>query len=315
MGKQEILLESGTNEMELLAFLIGKQTFGINVIKVQSIQQFDPSAVTEMPKAHHALLGMILYRNKTIPLINLSAALDMETKNGNNENRIVIVTEFNNVVNGFLVDGVKRIHRLFWKDFVPMSRVIGNAGASITGSIHVEGAEIMIIDLEQILSVIFPNLAINEVSKETINKSENLSREDVCVFFAEDSNTIRKNVVRNLKKAGYGNIRSFENGQQAFDYLVEQRDQADAKGPDNAGLPHVMISDIEMPQLDGLTLCKKVKSDDKLKQIIVIMFSSLINKQMINRCKSVGADSYITKPEMNKLVDMLDEFCLKNKKD
>ena len=315
MEKQEILLESGTNELELLTFLLGNQSFGLNVLKVQSILQYDPSSFTRMPKSHHALLGMMLYRGRTIPLIDLSAALSLENKNSNsnNEEQIVIVTEFNNVVNGFLVDGVNRIHRLNWGNFVPLNMSIGNATDSITGSIQIDGAEVMVVDLEYILSIISPGLAISNISNETLNRSGAESREEVRIFFAEDSGTIRNNVVRILKKSGYGNVRDFENGQKAFDTLVEVRDKVDAHGEEDTLLPHVMISDIEMPQMDGLTLCRKMKGDSKLKQITVIMFSSLINKQMVDKCESVGADSYITKPEMDKLVSMLDEMCLNSK--
>lgn len=314
MEEQGILLESGTNELELLTFLLGNQSFGLNVLKVQSILEYDPSSLTIMPKSPHALLGMMLYRGNTIPLIDLSAALDLENKNSNDEKQIVMVTEFNNVVNGFLVDGVKRIHRLNWSDFVPLNTSIGNVSNSVTGSIQIDGAEVMVVDLEYILSVISPDLAISNISEETLNISGSELRKDVRIFFAEDSGTIRNKVIRILKGSGYENVRDFENGQKAFDTLVEIRDKVDAQGTDDTLLPHVMISDIEMPQMDGLTLCRKIKGDSKLKQITVIMFSSLINKQIIGKCESVGADDYITKPEMDKLVCMLDEMCMNSKK-
>ncbi len=314
MAKQEILLESGTNELELLTFVLGNQSFGLNVLKVQSIQRFDPSSLTKIPRAHHALLGMILYRDKTIPLIDLSAALELEEKHETEENQIVIVTEFNSVVNGFLVDSVNRINRLNWENFIPLDRSLGRTGKSITGSIQIEDADIMVIDLEYILSVISPSLAIGDIKEETAKLSSQESREEVNVFFAEDSSTIRTNVVRILEKSGYKNVRSFEDGQQAFDALVELRDQADTNRLDGMQLPHVLISDIEMPQMDGLSLCKKIKEDSKLEQIVVIMFSSLINNQMIDRCRVVGADDYISKPEMDKLVIILDKLCLKDNK-
>ena len=310
MASQEILLESGTNELELLTFVLGNQSFGLNVLKVQSIQQYDASTLTKIPMAHHAMLGMILYRERTIPLIDLSAALDLD-KHETNKNQIVIITEFNNVVNGFLADDVNRIYRLNWEDFVPLDSAIGSSGKSITGSIRVGDADIMVVDLEYILSVISPSLAIGDINEETANLSSQISRAEINVFFAEDSKTIRSNVIRILGKAGYKNVRSFEDGQQAYNALVEARDHVDTNESDAAQLPNVLISDIEMPQMDGLSLCKKIKSDSKLEQITVIMFSSLINKQMLFRCKSVGADDSITKPEMNQLVAMLDRLCLK----
>ncbi len=314
MAKQEILLESGTNELELLTFVLGNQSFGLNVLKVQSIQRLDPSSLTKIPKAHQAMLGMILYRDKTIPLIDLSIALELEEKHETEENQIVIVTEFNSVVNGFLVDSVNRINRLNWENFIPLDRSLGRTGKSITGSIQIEDADIMVVDLDYILSIISPILAIGDIKEETARLSSQESREEVNVFFAEDSSTIRTNVVRILEKSGYKNVRSFEDGQQAFDALVELRDQADTNRLDGMQLPHVLISDIEMPQMDGLSLCKKIKEDSKLEQIIVIMFSSLVSKQMTLRCRSVGADDSISKPEMDKLVSILDKLCLKGKK-
>ncbi len=310
MASQEILLESGTNELELLTFILGGQSFGLNVLKVQSIQQYDSSTLTKIPRAHHALLGMILYRDKTIPLIDLHAALELDVNHDAKENRIVIVTEFNGVVNGFLVNDVNRIYRQNWENFIPLDRAIGSAGKSITGSIRIDDTDVMVVDLEYILSVISPSLAIGDINDETANRSSRTSREEISVFFAEDSKTIRNNVVRILAKAGYKKVRSFEDGQQAYDALVELRDQTKLNNSDTDLLPQVLVSDIEMPQMDGLSLCKKIKLDGKLKHIIVIMFSSLINEQMLFKCKSVGADDSITKPEMDKLVSMLDKLCM-----
>ncbi len=312
MATQEILLESGTNELELLTFIIGNQSFGLNVLKVQSIQQYDPSTLTKIPRAHDALLGMILYRERTIPLIDLHVALELENSCDTREDRIVIVTEFNGVINGFLVNDVNRIYRQNWENFIPLDRAIGSTGKSITGSIRIEDSDIMIVDLEHILSVISPDLAIGDIKDSTANLSCHKSREEINVFFAEDSKTIRSNVIRILAKAGYKKVTSFENGQHAYDALIELRDQVDTYEADTTLLPHVLISDIEMPQMDGLSLCKKVKSDSKLDQIVVIMFSSLINKQMLFKCKSVGADESITKPEMDQLVTLLDRLCLEN---
>lgn len=311
MEKQGILLESGTNELELLTFLLGNQSFAMNVLKVQSIQQYDSSTLVKIPGSHHAMLGMILYRERTIPLIDLPAALGIDNKNITNKGKIVIVAEFNNVLNGFLVDGVNRINRMSWTDFVPINSIFSNVGASVCGTIQIENKEALVVDLEHIIATISPDLAIRDITDETLNLSKPKLREDISLFFAEDSNTIRNNVLRILKKAGYKNIRGFDNGQDAFDALVEICGRIDANAPDDAALPHVMISDIEMPRMDGLTLCRKMKSDNRFEKIVVVMFSSLINEQMVNKCESVGADSYITKPEMDKLVTILDELCLK----
>ena len=316
MAKQQILLESGTNEMELLEFLIRDQSFGVNVAKVQSIVQYDPKTVTKVATSPPAMMGVMLHRGKTIPLINLADALDMHKKNSDDANSIsvVIVTEFNNAINSFLVDGVNRIHRLSWSDFVPISNIINSSGLGVTGSVHIDKKEIMIIDLEHILSKIFPHLAIGEAASKTFQIEKKQGRGNMRVFFAEDSKTISNNVVRVLSSAGYSNVRVFENGQKAFDALMGIRDKVKAEASFSAELPDILISDIEMPELDGLTLCKRIKSDPLLKNIPVIMFSSLINNQMVVKCESVGADNYVTKPEMNKLILMLDDRCLKKEK-
>ncbi len=309
MEKQEILLESGTNEMELLTFMLGDQLFGINVLKVQSIMEYDKTSLAKLPNSHHAMTGMILYRDRTIPLVDLSKVLQLEGEK-DCERPIVIVAEFNNVVTGFLVDRVNRIHRLYWKEFVPMDSVLGNGAENITGSIHVEGSEVLVVDLEHILSVILPHLAINELASQNMNISKKQARENVRIFFAEDSMTIRKNVVRVLKKVCYDDIVVFDDGQKAFDALAKRQNQVESEGHEVSTLPHVMITDIEMPQMDGLTLCKKIKGDAQLKHIPVIIFSSLINRQMAKKCEAVGSNSYIAKPEMDRLVTILDDLCL-----
>jgi len=307
MDKQGILLESGTNEMEILTFNLGGQVFGVNVAKVQSIVPYDEKLVTRMPEAQAAMEGMLLYRKRTIPLIDLKLALQVESSGngpgeGTGDREVIIVTEFNNTTNSFKVDGVNRIHRLSWKDFVPMGDFLSRSGAGIIGSINIEDSEILIVDMEMILSTIIPDLAFEEASDETLAAAGKKDREDIRIFFAEDSVIIRKNVIRILADTGYKAVTAFDNGQAAWKALTapDAREQQ----------PHIIISDIEMPGMDGLTLCRRIKADVAGEEIPVVMFSSLINDQMITKCNAVGADGYVTKPEMNKLVAILDELCL-----
>jgi two-component system chemotaxis response regulator CheV len=308
MEDQKILLEGGTNEMELLTFLLDQQPFGVNVSKVQSIIEFDPSAVSKIPEAPPALLGMLLHRNKTIPLIDLSVALDRKTGVAS-EKSIVIVTEFNNVLSSFRVDGVNRIYRTSWDNFVPTTTFFGGSSPSIIGSIHLDDTEVLVVDAEHILSLIIPDLAFEEISRETLEEADRFKRENMNIFFAEDSTTIRKNVIRILHNAGYTNVQAFDNGKKAYEALSILKTQSNSEGKADVGLPDAIISDIEMPMMDGLTLCRKTREDLNLKQIPIIMFSSLINEQMIMKCETVGANGSVSKPETNKLVAMLDEMC------
>lgn len=303
MQEHGILLESGTNEMELLIVYVGRQQFGINVAKVQSVQQFDPALVTRMPEAPPGIFGMFLYRNTTIPLMDLSQILDIRQEE-KSEREIVVVTEFNHAVNSFRVQGVHRICRLSWKEFVPMDQIF-EKNSYFVGSVNVDNEQILVLDLEHILSDIFPGLVIEEVNDETIEKRDSVTRDKIEIIFAEDSPTMRKGVVRALKKAGFGNIHDFENGEVALYYIMET-----CKGRSRQdNLNTVLITDIEMPKMDGLALCRQMKQTPDLKDIYVVMFSSLINKQMIAKCEKVKADNYVTKPETNKLIGILDQRC------
>ncbi|MDD4071883.1 MAG: chemotaxis protein [Desulfobacterales bacterium] len=306
MKQNKILLESGTNEMELLAFSIGGQTFGVNVAKVQSIVQFDPVNVTQIPLSPPAISGMMLYRNRTIPLIDLAIALNIK-KSEDIERPIVIISEFNKRIHGLRVDQVYRIYRLGWKDFIPLEAFFGQYDPFIIGSVHMADTEIMVIDLEKILATLFPDLSFEEISISSMKQDEQLARSQVQIVFVEDSHSIRNNVIRILKNSGYSDIQAFTDGQQAFESLQKLRNEFDKDN--GARLPDVIVSDIEMPQMDGLTLCMKTKTELGFDQIPFIMFSSLINHQMIHKCRRVCADGYVTKPEMNKLISMIDEMC------
>lgn len=307
MEKQEILLESGTNEVELLTFSVGKQVFGINVAKVQAIIKFEPSTLTSLPDAPPSVMGMMLYREKTIPIVDLSITLNVERKKDNDQ-AIAIVTEFNNSVNSFLADGVNRIHRVSWNKFVPINALISNSNTKVTGSIHIGDDDVMVIDLEGVLAQIFPYLAIQNITEQTMNHAEREMREKAKIVFAEDSKVIRDTVRQVLRDAGYTQVQALGDGKKAFELLESLKLQSESQEGDDSQLPDIVISDIEMPEMDGLTLCRKIKEDSILKDIKVVMFSSLINNQMIKKCESVGADNYITKPETNKLVGMLDEM-------
>ena len=302
MAKNEILLETGTNEMELLTVDVDGQLFGINVAKVQAIQQFDRQLLTGLPTAPPGVMGMYLYRETTIPLIDLAAILGKGQPEGL-DREIVVITEFNNFVSSFKAHGVRNISRLSWEEFVPLSSMLGS-NAYVTGTVNLEQTEIMVLDLEHILAMLFPDMIIEPLSEDSLQKKEGFKREDLQIVFAEDSSTIRKGVVSVLHKAGFQNVTEFENGLEAHEYLT-QTQGSDQKADGSV----VLITDIEMPRMDGLTLCKKIKQSDPLEQLPVIIFSSLINEQMIDKCKGVGADHYVTKPEVNKLMHYLDELC------
>ena len=298
-----ILLESGTNEMELLTVYVGDQAFGMNVAKVQSIQQYDEKNVTPVPESPPGIAGMYLYRDQTVPLLDLAGILGIEAAE-RSEREIVVVTEFNNSVNSFRVQGVKRIYRTSWQEFVPMDAML-ETNAYFTGSVHVDDTQILVLDLEHILASIFPDLILEEVSDQVILEQERIPRDQIQLLFAEDSPLMRKSVVKSLKRAGFVHILDFINGEQAFAHI-----RTNFQNPTPEQIRRtVLITDIEMPKMDGLTLCRKIKQDPKLNALYVVMFSSLINKQMKAKCHKVNADNYVTKPETTELIKMLDKRC------
>lgn len=307
-----ILLESGTNEMELLTVFVGSQAFGMNVAKVQSIQQYDTELVTLLPESPPGIAGMYLYRNQTVPLLDLSQILNIKPTPGDghesitstNDREIIVVTEFNNTINSFKVQGVKRIYRMSWQEFVPLDRMFEN-NACFTGSVQVEDTQILVLDLEHILAGIFPDLVLEEVTEDVLHQKQTIPRDQIDILFAEDSPTMRKKVVATLKGAGFLHIKDFINGEQALTFI---RANYLNKTPEDIRKT-VLITDIEMPKMDGLTLCRKIKQDPVLKDIYVVMFSSLINKQMKAKCQKVQAENYVTKPETNELIKMLDKRC------
>ncbi len=305
MSKERgILLESGTNEMELLAVIIEGQVFGINVAKIKSIHQFDPALVTEMPDSPEGVVGIYQNRGDTIPFLDLAAILKKKPNGVDKEREIVIFTEFNNSVNCFKVDGVRRIYRLTWEQFIPINRMLAQQ-SSVVGSVRIENEDILVLDLEQILSELFPEQIIETVREEVAERGKTIHRGGVQILFAEDSMLVRKTMIKTLVSSGFVHLKDFENGQLCLDYIVANKELL--VGGD---MPTILITDIEMPMMDGLTLCNNVKNSLNLKSMYVVMFSSLINDQMILKCRSVGADQYVTKPESNKLISMLDEFII-----
>ncbi len=298
--EHSILLESGTNEMELLSVSLNGQIFGLNVAKVQAIIQYSADQVTTLPQTPPSMLGMLIYRSSSIPLIDLGHFLGIPALQ-ENERAIVIVTEFNNKVTGFKVDEVRQIHRLSWNEYAPADPVFNTYDVNITGSVEIDGEDVLVLDMEKILTLFFPHLSFEEVQKSYQNAEDTEKRQEIQIFFAEDSSPIRKHVVNALNKVGLNKLETFTNGNEAL-----ERMESILAGKSEGRLPDLVITDIEMPKMDGLTLCKKLKASPDFSHIRVIVFSSLINKQMIAKCEDVGADGYVAKPQLNKLIELID---------
>lgn len=287
----EILLESGTNELELLVFTVGSQKFGVNIAKVLEIMQYQP--VTKIPASNPAYEGVFTPRDKVISVINLHTVLEREKPE--DTDGMFLVCHFNKIDTAFLVTSVQGIKRVSWEAIdKPPEIASSDAAALTTGITTVDGDIILILDFEKIVSEMNTSAVLDTDGIETTNDA-NAAEKHIVV--AEDSMFLNTMIVKALGDAGYPKVSHFENGKEAWDFISNLPNAEDAIA--------CVVSDIEMPKMDGHHLCKSIKSDDKLKKIPVYLFSSLINEQMIKKGESVGADAQFSKPQINELIEYL----------
>ncbi|MCR4842610.1 MAG: chemotaxis protein [Eubacterium sp.] len=291
-----ILLENGTNELEVLEFTIGDKHYGINVAKIREILSYQP--VTPIPNSDPTVEGIFMPRDTMITVVNLSACLGFEPSE---EGGLFIITNFNKLNIAFHVDQVLGIHRVSWTDIIkPDQTVNANEESVTTGIIKFDDKLIIILDFEKIVSDINPETGLR-VSQ--IDELGSRDRSDANILIAEDSPLLSKLIQECLKKSGYVNLSINADGKAAWDTLCEYKAQGD---------PHdkcdLIITDIEMPLMDGHRLTKLVKEDDAMKNIPLIIFSSLVNDEMRRKGEQLGADAQLSKPEIGQLVDAIDRL-------
>ncbi|MCM1330858.1 MAG: chemotaxis protein [Ruminococcus sp.] len=295
-----ILLESGTNELELLEFQVGDNNYGINISKVVEIMINQD--VTPVPNAPDAVEGVCIPRDKLISVIDLHKVLGASHTQTGKE--IFIICEFNRINVAFHVTSVKGIQRISWSDIsdppaVSSGDSSGAAGLS-TGVVKVDGKIIIILDFEKIVSMLNREAGLDVTGLDKLNHpTEDIGNKRLVV--ADDSKFLNKMITDALSNIGFHNIVSFSNGQDAWNYVSSYKHLGD----DITSHVACVISDIEMPQMDGHRLTKLIKDDPVLKKIPVLLFSSLINEQMIAKGKSVGADGQFSKPQIKELISYL----------
>lgn len=304
MMNSNILLETGTNELEVIEFMVAQplhnggtylQSYGINVAKVREI--IKQPEVTLIPNMPESITGVFNMRNHLITSIDLRKYLYGEYTNSDSAS--VIISEFNNIRFGFVVDTVTRIHRFSWQRVEAPEVVNRFAGddSLIVGIVKLEDKNILLLDVEKIVVELQP-----EFGMKNINEDDADSLKGRLAFIAEDSTTIRNMIISQLKKAGF-TIEDYSDGDQLWKRLSDM--ESSISQGNNVRLPDVIITDIEMPQMDGYTLIRKIKSSNALKKIPVAIFSSLINSDVIHKGRAVGADIQLTKPQLNDLVSLL----------
>lgn len=293
-----ILLENGTNELEVLEFVVNGNHYGINVAKVREIISYVP--VTPVPNAHPAIEGIFMPRDTMITAINLEKVLgfpEQPTKSTD----MMIITNFNKLNIAFHVHSVLGIHRVSWTDIIKPDATLSNKGVSVaTGIIRVDEKLIIILDFEKIVTDISPEtgLKVSEIDRLGVR-----SRNESPILIAEDSPLLSKLITDSLVKAGYTNVIVTNNGQEAWDKLNSLRTEGNVLEKVKC-----IVTDIEMPLMDGHRLTKLVKTDETLKEIPLVIFSSLVNDEMRVKGQSLGADAQLSKPEIGNLVKIIDDL-------
>ncbi len=292
-----ILLESGSGELEVLEFVINGNHYGINVEKVREILTYQE--ITPVPNSHPCIEGIFMPRGEIITVIDLFMALGFP--NVDKKNNFLIVTNFNNLNIAFDVQVVLGIHRVSWSDVVKPDATVSGPGVGIaTGIIKNRDNLLIILDFERIVEGICPETSLKVSQVEGL---ENRERNEIPILIAEDSMMLCQLIKDSLNKAGYTKLTIKNNGQEAWDYLCELK----KKNGVEYGAKCV-ITDIEMPQMDGHRLLKLIRDTEGLKHIPVVVFSSLINEDMKRKGELLGANAQMTKPEIGKLVKILDNL-------
>ncbi|MDR3240409.1 MAG: chemotaxis protein [Clostridiales bacterium] len=300
-NKNEILLESGTNELEVIEFTIDNQYFGINVAKVEEILRYDPN-ITPMPHSNTYVEGVFKPRDLIITIIDLAGYLGLPPS-GNPENDILIITKFNKVSSAFHVHSVDAIHRISWRDIEkPDAAIYGGQEGVATGIARYENRLITIIDFEKIISDINPAAAIQ---LDEIDKLGEWAPRDKQLMVVEDSPLLQKMILKSLEKAGFSKITLCHNGEEAWSQLQNLKENGSIVNQLGA-----VITDIEMPRMDGHHLLKLIRDDADLGVMPVIIFSSLIDEQMYEKGENLGATAQLTKPEIGNLVRLIDQHAL-----
>ena len=295
--RSEILLESGTNEIEIMEFTIDGNLYGINVAKVDEIMLSQP--VKEMPHTHPAVEGIFKPREIVITVLNLPRYLGYETEL--QEKDLFIITNFNKMHIAFRVHTVIGISRISWKAIQKPDKAISGAGESVaTGIAQCNGQLVTILDFERVVAEIAPETSIQLSEIEALGPRQ---RSDQPILLADDSILLSEMIREALTKAGYTNLKQFSNGLELWEYLsmLKKMRQVDEKAA-------LIITDIEMPQMDGHRLTRLVKEDEELKKIPLIIFSSLITEEMHVKGKELGDDEQMSKPEIGHLVTVMDRL-------
>ena len=301
---------AGTNKLEILLFSLGtdlrtarEETFGINVFKVREVMR--TPQVTAAPDMPNAVKGMVSLRGILVPVVDLADFIGMQT---DTPREIMIVTEYNGHTQGFLVQSVDTILRLDWARMrVPPEMLTANLGGLVTAVTELQdGRLVMMLDVERILS---------ETAKYdddmVFSTIQPLGKEGMTILYADDSSVARGQIEKTLNVLGIRGLAAM-NGRQAWDELQKIANYAEASHRPVKESVQLILTDVEMPEMDGYILTKTIKSDSRFSGIPILMHSSLSSMSNMQLGKSVGVDEYVPKFEAQRLAETLSRLLLKD---
>jgi len=294
---KEILLESGTNELEVLVFGIGDYTFGINVAKVREV--LPAARITNLPRTHNSIRGVFKLRDQVIPCVSLVDHLGIVSEQDNTESTLIL-SDFNQQQTAFLVDEVERIHRLSWNNILAVPRLDALNNTPVTALARCNDRLILMLDFEMILDAVTEQY----FRTDTVDNPLGLPREKLRILFAEDSPTVREAIGNTLKNSGYTQVTFFDNGAEAWQWISRKLSETGCVEE----VADLVISDVEMPQVDGFHLTKRIKGHAELKQLPVLLYSSIVTPDNRKKGNAVGADAQVAKPELKEVVRLADEL-------
>ena len=296
-----ILLESGTNELEILEFMVSGNYYGINVAKIREILTYNP--LTPIPNAHPNVEGAFSTRGETISIVNLAKCLGMQEATDPKKD-MFLITNFNELNTGFHVHGVVGIHRVNWSAIIKPDSIINSASSSVaTGIVNFDGKLVILLDFEKIVADISPEVGIKLSDVEKFGQSRKSCT--APIIYAEDSQLLSTMIYEGLMKAGYVNLVPTNNGLELWELLQKYKEEGTLKQKVSC-----IITDIEMPQMDGHRLLRLIRADQDLKDIPVIIFSSLINEEMKRKGEQLGATAQMSKNDFGSFIEKLDELLL-----
>lgn len=285
-----ILLEAGTNELEIVIFQAGPFIFGINVMKVREIITMLP--LTPLPGTPEAIMGLIELRGEVMTVIDLPMVIGHSREVGDDDR--LIVCEFNGEKSVLRVDQVTEIKRISWEQIDTPSDLARGVQGITNGVVKTGDQMIILLDYERIAL----ELSRKDImARESVKRLGARERSNKQVWIAEDSEMLRTLIIDTLDDAGYFNTTIFNNGKEALDAFEQNDVHCD-----------LLITDIEMPQMDGLHLTKRLREIDRYAELPIVIFSSLISDDLKHKGEAVGANAQITKPEIGVLIATLDEF-------